>query len=73
MRAYLGGHEGFLIEYKKGVYQDENDISQSCLVDILGAKKLGIATGSDDGCFYPQHSLTRAEAAVVISRLMNNR
>lgn len=73
MRAYLGGHEGFLIEYKKGVYQDENDISQSCLVDILGAKKLGIATGSDDGCFYPQHSLTRAEAAVVISRFMNNR
>jgi hypothetical protein len=39
--------------------------------DIVKAAVLGLITGYPDGTFRPEGTLTRAEAATVISRLMN--
>jgi hypothetical protein len=39
--------------------------------DIVKAAALGLITGYPDGTFRPEGTLTRAEAATVISRLMN--
>ncbi len=54
-----------------------NDIADGALISDYATEavtkmyELGILTGNDDGTFKPTNSTTRAEAAVIISRMLN--
>ena len=51
-----------------GIYTDESSISPEFYNEVMKARMLGIATGSNDGCFHPAKGLTRAEAATIVHR-----
>lgn len=49
-------------------YVDEKDINEAFYDDVMLLSELEVIKGGDDGAFYPKKSLTRAEAATIISR-----
>ncbi|QEK13099.1 hypothetical protein FQB35_12645 [Crassaminicella thermophila] len=51
-------------------FVDQKDISSWALKDVKGAYELGIIKGRDTGEFAPKDFATRAEAAVMIMRLL---
>lgn len=51
-------------------YKDNADISSWAISSVKLCSKLGIINGREDGNFDPYHSTTRAEAVVMIDRLM---
>ncbi len=51
-------------------YVDQAQISSWAIKDILDAGALGIINGFPDGSFLPKENATRAEAAVVIRRML---
>lgn len=50
-------------------YADSEDISPFAQNAVKWASAEGILNGSDSGCFYPQKTTTRAEAAALFMRL----
>lgn len=52
-------------------FTDYNDISADYQTAVNACVKAGILIGMDDGTFAPKATLTRAQAAVVISKLAN--
>lgn len=50
-------------------YADSEDISLFAQNAVKWASAEGILNGSDNGCFYPQKTTTRAEAAALFMRL----
>ncbi|MCC8159837.1 MAG: S-layer homology domain-containing protein [Oscillospiraceae bacterium] len=49
----------------------DDDISEEYANSVDAAYQIGLVTGMGDGTFKPKETLTRAQAAVVISRLAN--
>jgi predicted secreted protein len=52
------------------IFQDQDSISATNMGYILTLKKLNIVVG-DNGNFYPDRLVTRAEAAVMLSKVLN--
>lgn len=52
------------------VFQDQTGITTADLGYILALKNLGLVAG-DNGNFYPSRLVTRAEAAVMLTRVLN--
>lgn len=52
-------------------FSDKDAISAWAKDDVAGAVKLGIVKGMDDGSFSPKAEATRAQAAVMMSRLLD--
>ena len=54
---------------------DESSISASAVPYVAAAKQLGYIEGKADAngnlCFYPDEKITRAEAALIVDRIMN--
>ena len=50
-------------------YADSEDISPFAQNAVKWASAEGILNGSDNGCFYPQKTAARAEAAALFMRL----
>jgi inhibitor of cysteine peptidase len=50
-------------------FQDQNDLNLADLGYVLALKHLGIVVG-DQGRFYPERPLTRAEAAVMFTKVL---
>lgn len=57
-------------EYNAGTFTDDSEISDYAKTAVAFASKMGIIEGAD-GKFNPKESLTRTEAAVVLSRFMS--
>jgi len=73
MKAYeyktdkrLQGNTGALDRFNDGA-----EINSRYLEDVSGALEIKLIMGRDDGCINPKEACTRAEAVVVIERLMN--
>lgn len=54
----------------QGNFTDNDAISAWAKDDVVFAAKLGIVNGMDDGSFSPKAEATRAQAAVMMSRLL---
>lgn len=52
-------------------FKDNNDISDYAIQAISELSSIGVIKGMNDGKFYPNNNLTRAEAATLIYRLKN--
>lgn len=52
-----------------GTTVSDSDVSDWCRSAVNEAYSYGIVTGADDGRFYPQNNLTRAQAVMVINRI----
>ncbi|MDO5398129.1 MAG: S-layer homology domain-containing protein [bacterium] len=55
---------------KELMFADENDISSWALPSVWLAASNGIINGMEDGSFQPSGTTTRAQAAVMINRLL---
>lgn len=68
------GHELSDVIGAETVFWDNDDIPDSDIAYVAEAARLGYISGSerDDGriCFYPNESLTRAEAAVMLCKMI---
>lgn len=64
-----------LPDVKEAGFFDDAQISSDVLPYIAAAKQLGYVSGSEnaDGklCFYPNEEITRAEAALIVDRIIN--
>jgi len=67
------------ISYKKGDlivtvgktnFADDKEISKEYSLDVLAVSNEELMKGDENGCFNPQKTLTRAEAATTIARLI---
>jgi len=70
--AYLKNNEIFnsdVDQYIRSTISDIKDINDDHIQGIVGVFASGIVEGYDDGSFKPKNLLTRAEAAVFITRL----
>ena len=54
-------------EYKD--FLDEADISEYAAQSIKALYEANVINGSDDGCFYPQNNITRAECCVMVNKM----
>ncbi|HPT68866.1 MAG TPA: S-layer homology domain-containing protein, partial [Syntrophomonas sp.] len=54
------------------VFNDEGTISEWSLENVNMAKQAGLIEGKADNCFDPQGVLTRAEAATIFMRFVQN-
>lgn len=52
-------------------FSDKSDIAQWAETAVASASNSGIITGRDNNLFMPQNNATRAEAAVIMYRLIN--
>lgn len=52
-------------------FNDAQDISEYTYQAVSAMLQLGVISGYDDGNFLPQNSITRAESAVIIKRLID--
>lgn len=68
MRELLGNP---MYESGTGSFSDVSD-NEWFTSDVYKAHKLGLVEGYNDGTFRPHQSITRAEAATIIIRLLNN-
>lgn len=59
-------------EGNTAVFNDEGTISDWSLENVNTARKAGLIEGKADNCFDPQGVLTRAEAATIFMRFMQN-
>lgn len=55
---------------KTSDFVDESSISDYAVLPIKAMKNVGIISGMPDGTFVPLGNATRAEAAVMVSRLL---
>lgn len=62
---------GISIDNTDSAYTDNADISQYAVQSVASASSLGIINGMGDGSFKPKSNATRAEAAAIISRIIN--
>ncbi len=51
-------------------FSDVSDVSEWAMNDVGEAKALGLISGLPDGSFQPKRNATRAEAAVIIKRML---
>ena len=51
-------------------FPDYNDVSEECAISVLSVASYGLMKGDENGMFNPKKTLTRAEAAMTIKRLM---
>ena len=58
-------------EQISGDFKDADEISDYAKSSVLLMKEKGIIKGYDDGSFKPKALSTRAEAAVIICRILN--
>lgn len=65
----LNGGSG---EYKEAEFSDREDISEYALGAVNFMSANGYITGYEDGSFKPLSSITRAETAVVLYRMLGN-
>lgn len=54
-----------------GAFKDAEQIAGYAKLSVDSLSQIGIITGYDDGSFRPEQSTTRAQAAVMVSRLMS--
>lgn len=73
MKAYEVKNGNFNLAWESSAFKDESLLSVNDLIYVLGAKSLGVIVGNSDGCFHPFNHLTRAEAAVIMSRYINKK
>ena len=59
-----------LTQSEKAAFNDEDTISVWAFKDVELLKSAGILSGMGDGTFSPRYSLTRAQAAAVLRRLI---
>ena len=52
------------------MFKDSSEISEEFKMDVLAVSKTELMKGDENGCFNPKKSLTRAEAATTIARLI---
>lgn len=52
-------------------FTDTAEIPSWAVSAVYASVKLGLITGMEDGSFKPENNLTRAEAAVIIERVLN--
>ncbi len=52
-------------------YKDKQDIADDCLAAVYWLTKKGILTGYGDGLFLPNKPVTRAEAAKILSMMLD--
>lgn len=69
--AKLNGETLSSIPDIENVIPDYNEIGASYRSDVLQCYSNGLITGADGNAFYPKGTMTRAEMAMVIARLMN--
>lgn len=58
-------------QFIKNDIKDYNEICINCTQNVLNAYKLGVVAGFPDGTFKPYNKSNRAEAAVMISKIIN--
>ena len=64
---------GFLPDLKIRLLQefkDDAEISEEYSLSVLAVSNSGLMNGDEKGCFNPKNTLTRAEAATTIARLI---
>ena len=73
MSARAAEHMGRLPEPEPGKadFKDNDDISAYAKASVKKLYDLGIISGMDDGNFLPLSMCTRAEAAVIIDKLVS--
>ena len=59
------------ISTNKDLFKDDSAIASYAYKSVYSMKSLGILNGQNDGSYNPQGKLTRAEAAKVISMVMD--
>lgn len=66
-------YSGYEKTRENKVFADDAEISAYARESVYNAYERGIISGSDDGCFYPQGKLTRAEAAQILLGAMERK
>ena len=69
MKIYMIKHGQFPYHYNPDAFADEEEITQSRLVYVYGAKGSKLMNGDENGAFRPHDKVTRAEAATVLDRI----
>lgn len=59
-----------LVDVASGNFADNNEIGSEYSVSVLAAASAGLMVGDEENMFRPKKTLTRAEAATVINRLI---
>lgn len=70
MKAYTAKKGKYTIVWDEAAFKDFARISNDKVNAVLGAKNLSLMIGDENGNFCPEKNLTRAEVAVVISKLL---
>ena len=59
------------IEHKELSFKDSSDVSSYAIYAISVLNKLGVISGDDKGYLMPLSNATRAEAAVMINKVLS--
>ena len=70
MKAYLHKLGSYDIAVGGEIFADFDDVDSKYATAVRGAKRNGIMQGDENGNFNPKSGLSRAEAAVVVRRLL---
>lgn len=71
MRAVRAMRASFTVEDSGQQFTDDDSISDYAREAVMVLKVLGIMSGYEDNSFRPSNSATRAEAAMIISAVLN--
>ena len=68
---YMTGGNYAMIEIYPNPFADSADINPAYKEDFVKAQVLRLVSGTDGGRFLPKNGATRAEAAIIVHRLLN--
>jgi hypothetical protein len=71
MNAYTIKRLTYPLIFNEKAFADMGSVSEEYKIAVWGAKELGLIQGDDDNNFNPKNSLTRAESATILKRLID--